>query len=209
MRGATLLLAAALLLPGCAGRGVLPEPESRDASAFFAGASSAPIAPASSFSGVAETGGGTFPFVAGIRSAGGEAESLGIFDPLGRLALMVSNDGATVSIEAGPVAGALSALDGKKAPAGGVSLGRILQGAPGYPVSGGDLRRSGDGGWILSDGRQTLVTDSGRRFLSRAEYEIAGKTVKVSYPGREAATVPPLVRAAVNGASIELRRDVE
>jgi hypothetical protein len=209
VKRAALLLAASLLC-GCAGRGLLPEAESREAAAFFAREASALAFPASStFSGVFEQGGDALPFVAGVRAESASDEAVGLFDPLGHEALTLRNDGAAIRFEAGPVAGPLAALDGKRAPSGGLSLARLLGGAPGYPVAGGESRRGADGGWEFSDGRQTLRTDPGRRFLSGAEYEVAGRTLRVEYPGREAGALPPLVRVGVRGATIELRRDTE
>ncbi len=210
MRASIAVLVIALLCCGCAGRGLLPEAESREAAAFFAGAASRfPLPASSSFSGVVEKGGDAFPFIAGVNARGGGDESIGLFDPMGRVVMLVSGNGTVLALEAGPVAGPLAPLGGKKMPAKDLSLGRILWGAPGYPVGGGECRLSGDGGWQFSDGRQTLRTDPDRRFIAVAEYTIADRSVSVSYPGREMATLPPLVRFEVLGASIELRRDTE
>jgi hypothetical protein len=210
MRRAFACLGAALLLAGCAGRGLLPEHESREAHAFFSGPASRFEFPAtSSFSGVAEKGGDTFPFVAGVEARGPADESVGLYDPLGHDVMMMSNDGSVVALKAGTVAGALAPLDGKKVPAGGLSLGRVLWGAPGYPVGKGEFRGSGDGGWQFSDGRQTLRSDPSRRFIAEAEYKVAGRSVTVTYPEREAGLPPALVRVEVFGAKVELRRDTE
>jgi hypothetical protein len=203
-------LAAALLCGGCAGRELLPEPESREAAAFFSAVEarfSFPVA--SSWSGVFTRGGDAFPFIAGINARSAADEAVGLFDPLGRTVMMLYNDGATLRLEAGPVAGGLAPLGGKKAPAGGLSIGRILEGFPGYPVGGGEYRRSGDGGWRFTDGRQALRTDPGRRYIAAAEYQLAGRSLAVSYPGREAGTPPPVVRVDAWNATIELRRDAE
>ncbi|HEY5997029.1 MAG TPA: hypothetical protein VIU29_08400, partial [Candidatus Deferrimicrobiaceae bacterium] len=160
-------------------------------------------------SGVAELRGDAFPFIAGITARDATDESVGLFDPLGRTVMMLYNDGAFLRLEAGPVAGALAPLGGKKVAAGGLSLGRILEGAPGYPVDAGEFRRSGDGGWRFSDGRQALRTDPGRRYIAAAEYQVAGRSISVSYPGREAGTPPPVVRVEAWNTMIELRRDAE
>ena len=52
-------------------------------------------------------------------------------------------------------------------------------------------------------------TDPARRLLARAEYEIGGKRVAVSYPGREGSGPPRVVAIEVRGAKMTLRRDVE
>jgi hypothetical protein len=210
VRAPALLLAVALLSGGCAGRGLLPEAESREAVAFFAGAEARYAFPvASSWSGVIEQGGDAFPFIAGIEARSARDESVGLYDPLGRAVMMLQNDGAALRLEAGPVAGALAPLGGKKAPAEGLSIGRILDGAPGFPVGPGECSRSGDGGWRFSDARQALRTDPGRRYIAAAEYQVAGRSLAVSYPGREAGTPPPVVKVDGFGATIELRRDAE
>lgn len=210
MRASALLLAVALLLGGCAGRALLPDGETREAAAFFAGAAARYSYPSSaSWSGVVEQGGDAFPFIAGIDARNGGDESVGLFDPLGRTVMMLRNDGAMLRLEAGPVAGDLASLGGKKVPAEGLSLGRVLDGAPGFPVGEGEIRRSGDGGWRFSDGHQSLRTDPGRRFIAAAEYKIGGRSLSVTYPGREAGTLPPVVRVVAWNATIELRRDSE
>ena len=53
------------------------------------------------------------------------------------------------------------------------------------------------------------ITDPARRLLARAEYEIAGKRVAVSYPGREGSGPPRAVTIEVRGAKMTLRRDAE
>ena len=211
MRGATVLLAAALLLGGCAGRALLPAPEAREAALFFTGAASGGFVfpAASSFSGVVEAGGEAYPFIAGVNAQSGVDERVGLFDPLGHSVMLISSDGFTISLTAGPAAGPLAPLGGKKASAEGISLGRILWGAPGYPVGWGKFSRAGDGGWKFSDGRQTLRTDPGRRFIAAADYKVGGRSLAVAYPGREAATPPDLLELVVSDARIELRRDPE
>ncbi len=93
--------------------------------------------------------------------------------------------------------------------AGPVSFARILSGAPGYPVDGGEPGRTEAGEWVLEDGRQRLVTDPSRRFLAHAEYRFRGRRVAVSYPGRETREPPPVVAVEIDGAKIVMRRDVE
>ncbi|HEY3490623.1 MAG TPA: hypothetical protein VGK27_10960 [Candidatus Deferrimicrobiaceae bacterium] len=211
MRRATALLAAALLLGGCAGRGLLPAPEAGEAARFFQASAMGGFSyPAmSSFSGVVEAGGEVYPFVAGVNAQSDADEKVGLFDPLGHVVMLIAGDGATITLTAGPAAGPLAPLGGKKAPAEGLSLGRILWGAPGYPVGQGEFRRAGDGGWEFSDGRQTLRTDPGRRFIAAADYKVAGRSLAVAYPGRALATPPGLLKLVVLDARIELRRDIE
>ena len=136
-------------------------------------------------------------------------ETVGVYDPLGRPVLFLANDGARITVSRGPAAGGFPAPDLPPVSAGPVSLGRILSGAPGYPVDGGDLGGTAEGEWVLEDGRQRLFSDLSRRHLSRAEYDFSGKRVTVSYPGRETPGPPPLVRIEVSGAKIVLRRDSE
>jgi hypothetical protein len=90
-----------------------------------------------------------------------------------------------------------------------VSLGRILSGAPGYPVAGVEAGRTADGAWSLSDGRQTLRSDPGRRFLAGAEYRLPGMRLTVDYPGRESAEPPERITLSVRGVEFALRRDPE
>lgn len=134
---------------------------------------------------------------------------MGVYDPMGRPALFLSNDGSRITVTRGPAAGDSLPQHLPTVPAGPVSLGRILSGAPGYAVEGGELSRTKDGGWVFENGRQTLFSDPTRRFLLRAEYDFRGKRVTVSYPGRDAPGPPPLVRLEVSGAKIVLRRDTE
>ncbi|NJD62784.1 MAG: hypothetical protein FIA93_08695 [Deltaproteobacteria bacterium] len=134
---------------------------------------------------------------------------MGVYDPMGRPALFLSNDGSRITVTRGPAAEAFLPQHLPTVPAGPVSLGRILSGAPGYAVEGGKLAGTREGEWVFEDGRQLLFSDPSRRFLLRAEYEFSGKRVAVSYPGRESAGPPPLVRLEVSGAKILLRRDAE
>jgi hypothetical protein len=76
-------------------------------------------------------------------------------------------------------------------------------------VAGTGAARSGDGAWWLSDGRQTLRSDPGRRFLAGAEYRVPGMRVAVDYPGRESADPPERIVLSVRGVKFMLRRDTE
>ena len=93
--------------------------------------------------------------------------------------------------------------------AGPVSLARILSGAPGYTAMGAEAARYEDGAWSLSDGRQTLRSDPGRRFLAGAEYRFPGMRVTVDYPGRASGDPPERIVLSVRGAKFTLRRDPE
>lgn len=147
------------------------------------------------------------PFLAGVNSRAPAEETVGFYDPAGRPVLFLANDGARITVSRGPAAGEFHMPDLPPVPAGPVSLGRILAGAPGYPVTGGDPGRTREGEWVLEDGRQRLFSDPSRRILSRAEYDFRGKRVTVSYPGRESPGPPSLVTVEVSGAKILLRRD--
>jgi hypothetical protein len=210
VRLGALGLVVLLLAGGCAVRGRLPDGESRAAAAFFTAVEGAvPFPEKASFSGVATYGDDAYPFIAGVTSLAPSEETVGFFDPLGHALLTISNDGSALAVSSGPDAGLLSALDGRRLAAGPVSLGRILSGAPGYPVGKGEFLRGGDGGWRLEDGRQTLSTDPGRRWVSLAVYSLGGRTLTVSYPGRETAEKPRTVELEGFGAKIVLRRDEE
>jgi hypothetical protein len=203
----------AVCLTGCApARYRLAGDEARDARKFFASAPRT-FPAASSFSGIAWLRGSPYPFVAGVSSRTSPDETVGFYDPLGRAVLFLANDGARLSLSPGPVAAELpegSLPVGEFAVAAGpLSLAGILSGAPGYPVGGGTPSRADDGGWVLADGRQTLFSDPSRRHLARAEYELAGVRVAVSYPGREDPGPPPVVTIETRGAKIFMRRDSE
>jgi hypothetical protein len=185
------------------------------ASGFFA-AAAVPFPVVASFSGSAEVSGRTVPLVAGVNSRAPDRETVGLYDPLGRAVLFLDNAGGEVSVTRGPAAGEYLAGDLRRVPDGevvlraeGFSLGRVLAGAPGFPVSGGEPGRTADGAWVLVDGLQTLFTDPARRLLSRAEYEIAGKRIAVSYPGREGSGPPRTVTIELRGAKMTLSRDAE
>ena len=211
------LLPALLLAGGCAAaRYALHGEEARTASGFFAAAGAVPFPVVASFSGSAEISGRTVPFVAGVNSRAPDRETVGLYDPLGRAVLFLYNAGGELSLTRGPAAeefltGELSRLPHEPVvlKADGFSLGRVLAGAPGFEVAGGQPGKSGDGAWVLADGPQTLFTDPARRMLARAEYEIAGKRVAVSYPGREGSGPPRTVTIEVRGAKMTLRRDAE
>jgi hypothetical protein len=144
-----------------------------------------------------------------VNSRSPAEEIVGVYDPLGRPVLFLANDGVRITVFWGPAAGEFTQRNLPQVQAGPVSLGRILSGAPGYPVDGGDLGRTAGGEWVLEDGRQRLFSDPSRRLLSRAEYDFPGKRVTVSYPGRETTGPPPLVAIEISGAKISLRRDAE
>jgi hypothetical protein len=149
------------------------------------------------------------PFVAGMKARSPSDETVGFYDLTGNPVLLIANDGSRITVSRGPAADAVALPDLPPVRPGPVSLGRILSGLPGYPVEEGDPGRTEEGAWSFEDGRQTLVSDARRRFLSRAEYRFQGTRVTVSYPGREATEPPPVVRVEVRGTKIELRRDAE
>lgn len=212
-----LLAGGAVLAGGCAPARVrLAGDEERAALLFFARAPGPAYPFAASFSGVAEPGNGPVPLVAGISSSGPPGETVGIYDPLGRPILYLANDGVRLVSTRGEAAGELvrgAALplpaDGAAIPSGPLSLSRVLSGAPGYPVAGGEGSRSADGGWVLADARQVLFTDPSRSRIVRAEYRIAGKRFAVTYPGRDDAAPPTVVAIEGGGVRIVLRRDEE
>jgi hypothetical protein len=210
---ALLPVLAAGLAAGCAPvRHRITGEEAREAGAFFARQAAVPFPVTASFSGTARIFGEVFPFIAGVNARAASDEILGLYDPLGRPALYMTRNGRVLDLRRGEawddlvapgtVPGRLPAVD-----AGALSLGRILAGAPGYPVAGGRAARTADGGWVLEDGPQTLFSDPLRRFLSRAEYRIDGKRVVVTYPGRDGSAPPPVVRVEARGIRIEMRRD--
>ncbi|MBI5420083.1 MAG: hypothetical protein HZA60_08335 [Deltaproteobacteria bacterium] len=216
-RALPLVGAALLLGAGCApARYRLAGEEARGAEEFFAAATALSFPIEASYSGVAEFSERVVPFVAGVNSRTPAEETVGFYDSLGRAVLFLAHDGSRVTISPGPAADELPSWylhgipdGGVGLEAGPVSFGRILSGAPGYPVNGGQVGRSNDGRWVFEDGRQTLFSDPSRRLLSRAEYEISGRRVTVTYPGRESPGPPPLVTVEISGAKIVLRRDAE
>jgi hypothetical protein len=114
-----------------------------------------------------------------------------------------------VEVSRGPAADRIGFRGEPPLASGGLSIARVLSGVPGYAVSGGETARNPDGGWYLSDGRQTLYSDPGRRFLARASYRLPGMTVEVSYPDRDSGGPPPRLALSIRGARILLRRDEE
>jgi hypothetical protein len=209
---------AALLLLGCAvgagcapSRTILVGPEGDRAASFFAGLPRAVAFPVkASFSGVARPWGhDAVPFLAGVNAPDFATETVGVYDPLGRAVAFVVNDGALLVPSRGPAADSAGFRGAAPVAAGPVSLARILSGAPGYPVDAGETFRGKDGGWILSDARQTLYSDPGRRFLVKAEYRFPGLEVMVEYPGRSSPEPPRVLTVAFRGVEISLRRDPE
>jgi hypothetical protein len=178
---------------------------------FFAGLPQAVAFPLkASFSGVARPlAHDAVPFLAGVNAQGPLRETVGVYDPLGRGVAFVANDGLRLVPSRGPAADLAGFRGAPPVAAGPVSLARILSGAPGYPVDGGETYRAEDGGWVLSDERQTLYSDPGRRFLAKAEYRFPGLATTVAYPGRNSPGPPPLLSVAFRGVEISLRRDPE
>lgn len=149
------------------------------------------------------------PFVAGVNARAAAEETVGFYDPMGRPVLFLSNDGVRITVTRGAAAGDFPPSNLAPVAAGPLSLGRILSGAPGYPVEGGDLARTASGEWVFEDGRQRLFSDPSRKLLSRAEYDFRGTRFTVSYPGRESPGPPPRVAVEIPRGRIDLRRDAE
>ncbi|MGA7104396.1 MAG: hypothetical protein WBX49_03545 [Candidatus Deferrimicrobiaceae bacterium] len=195
---------------GCApSRQRLVGQEARTAAMFFSSVADISFPIHASFSGIAELRGSTIPLVAGLSSRTALEETLGFYDPMGRAVLFLENDGGRMSVTRGPAAKGFPRENVRPVDAGPVSLGRILSGAPGYPVSGGETGKAADGGWMYAGRGQTLFSDPSRRLLSRAEYDISGKRVTVTYPGRDTPGPPRMVEVEVMGNRIVLRRDAE
>lgn len=217
MRGRNALGPAGLCLlalaaAGCApSRVLLTGPEGKQAETFFAvqaGAVAFPVK--ASFSGVLVPRlQDAAPFVAGIHAASAAEETVGVYDPMGRGVMFLANDGRRVEVSRGPAADRIGFREEKSFAWEDLSFARVLSGVPGYPVSGGEAARNPDGGWYFSDGRQTLHSDPGRRFLVRASYRLPGMDVEVSYPDRDSGGPPPRLSLSIRGASILLRRDEE
>ncbi len=211
------LLPALLLLGACApGRQALRGEEARTASEFFAACGNVAFPVLASYTVSAEVRGKTVPLVAGVNAQAPARETLGVYDPLGRAILFLDNEGGTVRVSRGPAAPEASDAGLERVPpegaafrSEGFSFGRVLAGGPGFPVTGGEPRRDRDGAWVLFDGPQTLFSDPSRRHLARAEYEISGRRVAVTYPGREGSGPPGTIAVEVRGAKMTLRRDVE
>jgi len=210
LRSALFCLAVAALASGCApSRILLSGPEGELAERFFVRLSeSAPFPVKASFSGVAHPRGrDAMPFLAGVNAPGPAEETLGLYDPMGAAVAFLSNDGRVLAIRRGPAADLAGDWKAGATASDALSLGRILSGAPGYPVAGGEMSRADDGAWVLTDERQTLQTDSGRRFLVKAQYRVNGMEVTVEYPDRLSAAPPARIDASVRGLKISLRRD--
>ena len=216
-RGGTAFVAACALFAlvvapgaGCApSRQRLVGQEARTAVAFFASASGVSFPLRASFSGIAELRGSTVPFVAGLSSRTASDETLGFYDSMGRAVMFLENREGTISVSRGPAAGEFPPENIRPVDAGPVSLGRILSGGAGYPVSGGETGRTADGEWVYAGKGQTLFSDPSRRLLSRAEYDIAGKHVTVTYPGRDTSGPPRRVEVEVMGNRVVFQRDTE
>ncbi len=212
-----LLLPALVLAGGCAAsRQALRGDEARTAEGFFAAAAAVPFPVVASFSGSAVVSGRSVPLVAAVNAPEPGRETVGIYDPLGRAVLFLDNAGGAVSVSRGPAADAYPDAGLGRIPHGevvlrcdGFSFGRVLSGAPGFPVAGGETARAADGAWVLAGGPQTLFTDPSRRLLARADYEIGGTRIAVTYPGREGSGPPGTIAIEVRGAKMTLRRDVE
>ncbi len=202
----------ALAASGCApSRAVLTGPEGERAEAFFAGQSAAVSFPVkASFSGVlAPVTRDAVPFLAGVSALSPSGETVGLYDPMGRGVVFLVNDGRRIEVSRGPAAELVGFREAEAVDSGDLSIARVLSGAPGYPVSGGEAARDRDGAWSFSDGRQTLHSDPGRRFLARASYRLPGMTVDVSYPDRESGGPPSRLTLSTRWARITLRRDEE
>ncbi|MCL1925609.1 MAG: hypothetical protein FWF95_00540 [Syntrophorhabdaceae bacterium] len=204
-----LLAALSVLLSGCLpSRTLLKDSEAAQARLFFARIAEEAVFPVTaSFSGVARPEGrGPMPFLAGVNAASPGSEKLGLYEPMGGAVAFISNDGSLISVIRGPMAD-LAGLDRDiRIAAESVSLGRILSGAPGHEVSGGEVALGDNGGWIFTDGRQTLFSDPGRGFLAKAEYRLGGVKATVEYPDRSLAP-PRVISIAVRGMNVSLQRD--
>jgi hypothetical protein len=195
---------------GCApSRQLLVGQEARTAAAFFTSASDVSFPVRASFSGIAEVRGKTVPFVAGLFSRTASDETLGFYDAMGRAVMFLENGEGRMSVTRGPAAKEFPPGNVRPFDAGPVSLGRILSGGAGYPVTGGETGRAADGAWVYAGRDQTLFSDPSRRLLSRAEYDISGKRVVVTYPGRETPGPPRRVEVEFLGNRIVFRRDTE
>ena len=205
-------LLAVVALSACApSRTIVTGPEADRAERFFSGLPGHVVFPVkASFSGTAvSVAGDVVPFVAAVSAASPEEETAGLYDPLGRGVAFLENDGRRMAISRGPAADLAGFRGAAPLSAGPLSLARVLSGAPGYAVSAAEAARYEDGAWALSDGRQTLRSDPGRRFLAGAEYRVPGMRVTVDYPGRESPDPPERIVLAVRGVTFTLRRDAE
>ena len=204
-----LAAAMAMFLCGCAtSRALLEGSDAEQARFFFARIAAEPVFPVTaSFSGIAHRAGReSTPFIAGVNAASPYSEKLGLYDPMGGAVAFIANDGGVISITRGPMADLAGLNEDMRIAVGRISLGRILSGAPGYEVSGGEAALGEDGGWVLTDGRQTLFSDPGRVYLARAEYRFMGVKATVEYPDRSGAP-PAVISVSARGISVLLRRD--
>lgn len=209
-RVAALLLLLAVAA-GCApARQRIAGEEAAAAEAFFAKAAAVGFPVRAAFAGYAEFSGTSVPVVAGVNSRTPSQEILGLYDPIGQPVLYVENDGTVLRVRRGDAAGELVPAGISTIAAGPISLGRVLVGAPGYPIGQMEASRGKDGEWVLSDRRQSLYSDPARRVLARAEYRIGGKRFLVSYPDRAGAGAPPDA-VVIEGprSKMVLRRDAE
>ncbi len=209
---AAFLLAAGVvaLMAGCTpSRQRLAGEEARAAAVFFASSADVSFPLQASFSGIAEISGRSVPILAGLSSRTASEEILGVYDPLGHAVLFLHNKGGSMSVTRGPAATEFPPADIPPLDVGPVSLGRILSGAPGFPATGGEAGITGSGAWVLAGREQTLFSDPLRRLLARAEYDISGKRVTVTYPERDSPGPPRTVEVEVMGNRIVLRRDTE
>jgi len=211
LRAVASLLAVVAFCACAPSRTIVTGPEADRAERFFAGLPGRVVFPVkASYSGIAvPVVGDAVPFVAGISAPSPEEEMVGLYDPFGRGVAFLENDGRHVSVSRGPAADLAGFRGAAPVDAGPVSLARILSGAPGYMVISADTSRYEDGAWSLSDGRQTLRSDPGRRFLAGAEYRVPGMRVTVDYPGRGSADPPERIVVSVRGVKFTLRRDAE
>jgi len=211
LRAVAPLLAAIALCACAPSRTIVTGPEADRAERFFADLPGRVVFPVkAAYSGtVVPVAGDTVPFVAGISATSPGEEMLGLYDPLGHGVAFLANDGHRVTISRGPAADLAGFRGAPPLDAGPVSLARILSGAPGYMVVSAEAARYEDGAWSLSDSRQTLRSDPGRRFLAGAEYRVPGMRVTVDYPGRESADPPERIVLSVPGVKFTLRRDAE
>jgi hypothetical protein len=198
------------LVAGCApARQRLVGEEARAAAVFFTSAADVSFPLRASFSGIAEISGRSVPVLAGLLSRTESEEILGVYDPMGHAVLFLHNEGGIMFVTRGPAAKEFPPEDVRPLDAGPVSLGRILSGAPGYPAAGGEASMTESGAWVLAGRGQTLFSDPSRRVLSRAEYDISGKRVTVTYPGRNSPGPPRTVEVEVMGNKVVFRRDAE
>lgn len=211
LRAVAPLLAFVALYACAPSRTIVTGPEADRAERFFAGLPGRVVFPVkASFSGTAvPVAGDTVPFVVGVSASSPEDEMMGLYDPFGRGVAFLANDGRRVAISRGPAADLAGFRGAAPLDAGPVSLARVLSGAPGYVVTSAEAARYEDGAWSLSDGRQTLRSDPGRRFLAGAEYRVTGMRVTVDYPGRKSADPPDRIVLSVRGVTFTLRRDAE